>query len=97
MQNIFVSSSKTCLYLLIGSDPNQRREEMIRLSGIPRNADSFQLRILGFDLNELFVRSYEQFDASLHSLLEFYTYLPSGNYVAELVVDDFRKKIQLSL
>lgn len=97
MQNIFVTPSKTCLYLLIGSDPNKRSEEMIRLSGIPPSAESFKLRILGLDLKELFIRTYEQFDSSLHSLLEFYTYLPAGNYVAELVVGDFRKKILLSL
>lgn len=92
MRNLFISNSRNNAFLLIGNDPNTRQESLIRLSGIPKWTERFVVKILGADLTEVFRREYLNLSATQFTLLEFYAYLPAGEYIAEVSLDDWNKQ-----
>jgi hypothetical protein len=93
MQNLYVSSGPMNLYLLLGRDPNHPSQEFVRLSGVPESEARFALKIKDKSLKVVFEMAYENLVSSSQSLLEFYPYLPDGQYVVELSLGDFVKKI----
>lgn len=83
--------------MLLGSDPNDRKESFIRLTGAPSVEKSFVLAVRYKTLKTVFKKEYTNLDLSLSSLLEFYTYLPSSEYIVDLQIDQFEKSIIVEL
>lgn len=95
MQNVFVSTLPTQLFLAIASDPNVERQRFIRVKGLREVVDRLTLTIRSNQMVEVFKREYKKWNLRTSSLLELYPHLPNGDYVLEIECDEFKQQVLL--
>ncbi len=96
MKRFRLSAEPRSLYLLIGSDPNALNQQFVHLEGIAQTLSSLEVTIENEQFSKVFSKQYEHLSTQSHSLLEYFTYLPSGKYIVSIQANEQVMKMNIT-